>query len=175
MAGAAHGAMPALAPAGGLPRFSAVQDRKNTPRHDGEKNQNDQKRRPIRRKPSKHKRFLLSRLSGSLRDGHVAFEFFRLTVFFEEKHIDGKSNQGERNDQPEDVPDRRCRRTGCEAPVEDRTDLIDDERHGVGEPALITDREPGPFAVVHLALDRADRGETGRAEQVEDQDLVFMN
>ena len=54
VAGAAHRTVPAVAPARELPRFPAVQDRENAPRHDGKQDHDDQKRRPVGRKPRKH-------------------------------------------------------------------------------------------------------------------------
>ena len=53
--------------------------------------------------------------------------------------------------------------------------LVDHEGDHIGKSALIADGKPGPFHVVHLTPDRADRGKAGGAEQVEHQEGICGN
>ena len=73
----------------------------------------------------------------------------------------------------------QCQRRDCK----DQTDhihmtceriaeLVDHQRDDIGEAALITDGEPGPFCIVHFTLDGTDGCEARRAQQIEYQERV---
>ena len=50
--------------------------------------------------------------------------------------------------------------------------LVNNQSNGISEYRLVSDGEPGPFGIVHLALNGADRRKTGGAQQVKDQERV---
>ena len=73
------------------------------------------------------------------------------------QHVDQEDQYDQRGSRGEGEARARCQ----------QAQLVHDQGDGVGEYALVADGEAGPLAVVHLAPDRADGREAGRAQQVE--------
>ena len=80
-----------------------------------------------------------------------------VVVVFAHQHVDQEDQHDQRGGGGDGEARARCQ----------QAQLVDDQGNGVGEDALVADGEAGPLAVVHLALDRADGCEAGRAQQVE--------
>ena len=84
-------------------------------------------------------------------------QFDSLRVLLEEEHVDNTSQ----------ADDSRNEADRVDVSGGQSAKLVDHEGDHIGKSALIADGEPGPFHVVHLTPDRADRGKAGGAEQVE--------
>ena len=85
-----------------------------------------------------------------------------LGVLLEEEHVDDERKHEQSEDQADNV----------DAAGEESAELVDHQSDGVSEHALVTDGEPRPLGVVHLALDSADGREARSAQQVEHEERV---
>lgn len=64
-----------------------------------------------------------------------------------------------------------CSRAHAEAsPSEQSAELVNHQAYPIGKHVLIQDGEPGPSPIVHLLCEGADSRQTGRIQQIEQQE-----
>ena len=59
-----------------------------------------------------------------------------------------------------------CQSQNIDRAGEQRSNLVDHEGYRIGKNTLLTNGKPGPLSRVHFPLNRANRCEAGRAQQI---------